>query len=81
MGIIAWIIFGAIAGWLTSLLMGTNKSQGLVEDIVLGVIGAFVGGLIMSLFGRTGVTGFNIYSFAVAVIGAAVVVWAKRKIA
>lgn len=69
-GIIAWIIFGAIAGWLASLLTGRNERQGCFANIAIGIIGAFLGGLIFSLLGGHGVTGFNLYSMVVAVIGA-----------
>lgn len=78
MGFILWIIFGAIAGWIASLVMKTNSSQGTVADIVLGIIGAVVGGFLMGLVGQSGVTGFNIYSLAVAVIGAIVVIYVGR---
>lgn len=72
MGILLWIIFGAIVGWLASLVMGTN--EGLILDIVLGIVGALLGGWIMSLFGQGGVTGFNLYSFLVALLGAVVLI-------
>ena len=68
MSIIVWIIFGAIAGWLAHLL--TGHGGGLITNIVVGIIGAFIGGFLMSYFGRVGVTGFNLYSFFVAVLGA-----------
>jgi uncharacterized membrane protein YeaQ/YmgE (transglycosylase-associated protein family) len=73
--ILLWIIFGAIAGWIASLIMGTNARQGLLMDIILGVVGAFVGGFIMSCFGTGGVTGFNLPSLLVAVLGAIVIIW------
>jgi len=70
--IIGWIILGLIAGFISSRIV--NKSgEGFFLDIVLGIIGAIVGGFIFSLFGASGVTGFNIYSLIVAVIGAIVV--------
>lgn len=72
MGIIAWIIFGAIAGWLASLITGRNERQGCFANMAVGIIGAFLGGLIFSLLGGHGVTGFNLYSMLVAVIGAVV---------
>lgn len=75
MNIILWIIFGALAGWIASLIMGTNNQQGCLMDVVVGVVGAFLGGLIFSLFGGQGVTGFNIYSMLVAVLGAVVLLW------
>lgn len=72
MGIIIWIIFGAIAGWIASMIMGTNDS--LVMNIILGIVGAVVGGWLMSLLGEGGVTGFNLYSFLVAIMGAIVLI-------
>lgn len=80
MGIILWIIFGAIAGWAASIIMKTDYSQGTVSDIIMGIIGAVVGGFIMGLLGQSGVTGFNLYSFFVAIIGAIVVIYIGRKI-
>jgi len=72
MSIIGWIVLGLIAGFIASKIV--NKSgEGLILDIVLGVIGAFVGGFLFSLIGEAGVTGFNIWSMFVAVIGAVVV--------
>lgn len=78
MGIILWIIFGALAGWFASVIMKTNSNQGTMMDIVMGVIGAVVGGFLMGMVGQSGVTGFNLYSFAVAVIGAVVVIYVGR---
>jgi len=76
MNIIVWIIFGAIAGWIADMVMKSN--HGMIEDIVLGVIGAFIGGFIMNMLGQSGVTGFNIYSILVAVGGAAVLILLGR---
>ena len=70
MGILVWIIFGAIAGWVAHLL--TGRGGGLITNIVVGIIGAFIGGFLMSLFGGAGVGGFDLYSFLVAVLGAVV---------
>ncbi len=78
MGIVLWIIFGAIAGWIASIIMKTDSNQGTMKDIVMGVIGAVVGGFLMGLVGQPGVTGFNIYSFVVAIIGAMVVIYFGR---
>lgn len=78
MGIILFIIFGAIAGWLASMLMGTDMSQGTFMDIALGILGSMVGGLIMNFFGFAGVTGFNLYSLVVAIIGAIAVIYLGR---
>lgn len=79
MAIILWIIFGALAGWMASVLMKTNSGQGKMMDVVLGIVGAVVGGFLMGLIGQSGVTGFNLYSFVVAVIGAVVVIYLGRK--
>ncbi|MGI8990339.1 MAG: GlsB/YeaQ/YmgE family stress response membrane protein [Bryobacteraceae bacterium] len=69
MSIIAWIVLGLIAGFIGSKLV--NKSgEGIILDIVLGVVGAIVGGFIFQAFGASGVTGLNLYSLLVAVVGA-----------
>lgn len=75
MDFILWIIFGALAGWIASMLMKTDAQQGAIMNIVLGIVGAFIGGFIFNIFGASGVTGFNIYSMLVAVLGAIVVIW------
>ena len=72
MSFLAWIILGLIAGFIGSKLVN-RRGEGVVLDILLGVVGAFVGGWLFSAFGRTGVTGLNLYSMVVAVIGAVVV--------
>jgi uncharacterized membrane protein YeaQ/YmgE (transglycosylase-associated protein family) len=72
MGILAWLILGLIAGFIGSKIV--NKSvEGLIIDIVLGIVGAIVGGYIFAFFGHSGVTGLNLYSMFVAVVGAIVV--------
>lgn len=73
MGIILWIIFGALAGWIASFFAGTNEQQGALANIAIGIVGALVGGFIANLFGMEGVTGFNIWSLLIAVGGAVVV--------
>src|SRR5271170_3055098 len=79
MGIIAWIILGLIAGFIGSKIV--NKSgEGMFLDIALGVVGAIVGGFIFSAFGATGITGLNIWSLIVAVIGAIVVLVVYRAV-
>ncbi len=78
MGIILWIVFGALAGWVATAIMKTNES--LVMNIVIGIVGAVVGGWIMSLLGQGGVSGFNVYSFIVAVVGAVVLIAIVRAI-
>jgi uncharacterized membrane protein YeaQ/YmgE (transglycosylase-associated protein family) len=73
MSIIGWIVLGAIAGWLASMVAGRNAQMGLLANIIAGIIGALVGGFVFSMFGGAGVTGFNIYSLLVAFVGAVVV--------
>lgn len=80
MGIILWIILGGLAGWIASMLMKTDREQGTIADIVIGIIGAVIGGFVMGLFGQSGVTGFNLYSLVVAIIGAVVLIWIGRLI-
>jgi len=72
MSILAWLVLGLIAGFLGSKIV--NKSgEGILLDIVLGIVGAVVGGWLFSRFGASGVTGLNLYSLLVAVVGAVVV--------
>ena len=79
MSILAWVVLGVIAGFIASKVV--NKTgEGLVLDLVLGVVGALVGGWIMSLFGQSGVSGLNLYSLVVAVLGAIVVLVAYHAI-
>jgi uncharacterized membrane protein YeaQ/YmgE (transglycosylase-associated protein family) len=75
MSIISWIILGLIAGFIGSKIVN-KQGQGLWLDIALGIVGAVVGGVIFNLFGATGITGLNIYSMIVAIIGSVVVLWA-----
>jgi uncharacterized membrane protein YeaQ/YmgE (transglycosylase-associated protein family) len=72
MGIISWIILGLIAGFIGSKIVD-KQGQGLWLNIALGIIGALVGGFLFDLFGATGVTGLNIWSMIVAIVGAVVV--------
>jgi uncharacterized membrane protein YeaQ/YmgE (transglycosylase-associated protein family) len=78
MNLLLWIVLGALAGWLASLIMGTDEQQGALMNIVLGVVGALVGGFLMNLFGMQGVTGFNVYSILVSILGAVILVWLGR---
>lgn len=80
MGIIGWIIIGAIAGWLASMVTGNDKKMGVFANIVVGIIGGLIGGFIMSLLGGTGISGFNLWSLLVAFIGSLIVLWIFNKI-
>jgi uncharacterized membrane protein YeaQ/YmgE (transglycosylase-associated protein family) len=80
MSILGWIVLGLIAGFIASKIV--NKTgEGVILDIVLGIVGAIVGGFLFTEFGATGVTGFNLYSMFVAIIGAIVVLLAYHAIA
>lgn len=74
MSIITWIILGLIAGFIGSKIVN-RTGEGVLMDIVLGVVGAVVGGFLFAQFGASGVTGLNLYSLVVAVIGAVVVLF------
>ena len=79
MGIIAWIVLGAIAGWITNMIMGGR--EGVIATIILGIIGGLVGGwLAGSVLGIADVTGINITSIIVAVVGAVIVVAVYRAV-
>lgn len=73
MSILGWIILGGLAGWIASKFVGTDKDQGLLGNILAGIVGGVVGGFLFNTLGGTGVTGFNLWSFLVALIGAVIV--------
>jgi uncharacterized membrane protein YeaQ/YmgE (transglycosylase-associated protein family) len=76
MNIIAWVVLGALAGWIASIIMGRNDQMGCLANIVVGIIGAVIGGFVMqSFFGAEGVTGFNLPSILVAVVGAVILLF------
>ena len=72
MGIIAWLILGAFSGWIASIIMGKNASMGAIANIVTGIIGAFIGGVVFNFFGAQKVTGLNLHSVFVAIVGACI---------
>jgi uncharacterized membrane protein YeaQ/YmgE (transglycosylase-associated protein family) len=72
MSIIAWLVVGLLAGWIGSMIVN-RSGEGVVMDIVLGVVGAVVGGFLFQALGHSGVSGINLYSIGVAVIGSIVV--------
>ena len=74
MSFLAWIFLGLIAGFIASKIVN-KQGEGIFLDIILGIVGAVAGGWIFSMFGAQGVTGVNLYSILVAVIGAIVVLW------
>lgn len=72
MGILAWIVLGGLAGWIASMVMKTNESMGIFANILVGIVGALVGGFVFGLFGGSDVNGFNLYSLLVAIVGACI---------
>ena len=70
MEFLVWIVFGALVGWIASMIMGTDHAQGGLANIVVGIVGALIGGYVARTLGGSGVTGFNFMSFAVALGGA-----------
>ncbi len=72
MSIIGWLVLGLIAGFIASKIVN-RQGEGILLDIVLGIIGAVIGGYVFTAVGGAGVTGFNLYSMLVAIIGAVVV--------
>jgi len=72
MSFLAWIVLGLVAGFIGSKLVN-KRGEGLVMDLLLGIVGAIVGGWLFSMFGAPGVSGVNLYSLAVAVVGSIVV--------
>ena len=70
MGIIGWLIIGALSGWIASMITGNNEEMGAVKNIAVGIIGAFIGGFVMNVIGGIGITGFNVWSLVVSIIGA-----------
>ncbi len=78
MSILAWIIVGIIAGWLAKMVIPGEGPMGVFGDLVIGVVGAIVGGWLFGYFGHPGATGLNFGSILVAFVGAVVVLWLMR---
>jgi uncharacterized membrane protein YeaQ/YmgE (transglycosylase-associated protein family) len=72
MSIVSWIVVGGLAGWIAAMIMKTDHS--LVKNIVTGIIGALIGGFVMNLLGSHGVTGFNLWSIFVSLIGSVILI-------
>ena len=81
MGIIAWIVVGLVAGALAKLIMPGDDPGGIIVTILLGIVGAFVGGFVVNLLGGAGVSGFNLWSIVVATIGAIILLAVYRMVA
>lgn len=72
MGIVSWIILGGLAGWLASIIMKRSSSMGIGANIIVGIVGALIGGFLMNYFIGWEISGFNIESFLVALLGSIV---------
>lgn len=81
MGIISWIILGALAGWIASKLMSTDASMGGFANITVGIIGAMIGGFVMNFFNRAGAYSLNLYSLFVALLGSIILLALVKAIA
>lgn len=80
MGFIVWIIFGALAGWIATVIAGATDRNGALANILIGIVGSVTGGYIMSIFGYSGITGFDLKSLIVAVFGAVISLWIYRSV-
>ncbi|MDQ3693135.1 MAG: GlsB/YeaQ/YmgE family stress response membrane protein [Chloroflexota bacterium] len=81
LGFLSWIVFGALAGWVASMIAGRNDQQGCITNIIVGIIGAFLGGFIFNLItGNAVIVGWSIGSFVIAVVGALILLAILRAI-
>jgi uncharacterized membrane protein YeaQ/YmgE (transglycosylase-associated protein family) len=78
MGILAWIVIGIVAGYLAKLAMPGEGPGGVIGDLIVGIVGALLGGWLFGFFGLSGVNGFNLWSLLVAFVGAVVLLWIVR---
>jgi uncharacterized membrane protein YeaQ/YmgE (transglycosylase-associated protein family) len=74
MSFCSWLVLGGLAGWLASIIKGTNAQMGMFANIATGVIGSMIGGWLFSFFGGRGVSGINLYSLVVATVGAVILI-------
>lgn len=72
MGLIGWLILGALSGWIASMFTGNNRRMGLAANIIVGIIGSSVGGFVFNILGGHGVTGLNLWSLIVSVVGSVI---------
>ena len=81
MSLLAWIVVGLIAGWLAKMISPGPERGGLLVTLIIGVIGALVGGVLFNYFGRSGATGITLYSILIATVGAVVFLWVWKMLA
>lgn len=75
MSILSWIILGALSGWIASMITGNDGEMGALANILVGIVGVFIGGFVFGMIGGQGVTGFNIWSLLVAIVGAVILLF------
>lgn len=80
MSIISFLVVGALAGWIANKLMKSGQRYGLIGNMIIGVIGAVLGGAVVGLLGRSGVNGLNLWSILVSVLGAVLLLWIVKKV-
>lgn len=80
MGFLAWIILGGLSGWIASIIMGRSRKMGIIANIITGIIGGVIGGFLFNLAGAQKVTGLNLYSVLVSIVGACILLWIVNKI-
>lgn len=73
--LVLWIVLGGVAGWIASIIMGKNAQMGAIANIIVGIVGALIGGFVMSLFGLSEGSGFDLYSLLVAILGAVILLF------
>lgn len=78
MTLLLWVLLGITAGWISSIILGTRATQGLVTDIILGIVGAMVGGLLLNILGQSVIGGFDIYSIAIVTLASIILIWSGR---
>jgi uncharacterized membrane protein YeaQ/YmgE (transglycosylase-associated protein family) len=78
MSILAWIVLGGLAGWIASMFAGNNAEQGIIGNIIVGILGAFIGGFLFNVLGGDGITGFNLWSLIVSILGATLLLFIVR---
>ncbi len=79
LNVLVWIIFGALVGWIASIIMKTRR-RGLIRNIIVGLVGAFLGGFLASLLGIGSVQTFTVEGFAIALGGAVLLIWLLRRL-
>lgn len=80
MGILFWVIFGGLVGWVASIIAGTNAKMGIPANIVVGILGSVIGGWLFTYFGHYPVTGLNLHSFGVALVGSTILLFVAKRI-